>query len=47
MKSLVRTVVLLVILGVAGFIGLLYLDQTVAPQVQPVEKTISNENFAR
>ncbi|MEQ9518914.1 MAG: hypothetical protein RLN89_05680 [Parvibaculum sp.] len=46
MKSLVRTFVLLVILGVVGFAGLLYLDQAVAPQVQPVEKTISHENFA-
>lgn len=47
MKSFVRGLVVLAILGAAGFVGIVYLAQAVQPQSAPVEKTISNDNFSR
>ncbi len=47
MKSFVRALVVLVILGAAGFVGIVYLAQAVEPQSAPVEKTISNDSFPR
>lgn len=47
MKSFVRGLVVLAILGGAGFVGIVYLAQAVEPQSAPVEKTISNDRFPR
>jgi|GEM_PF-2690757 len=47
MKSFVRGLVILAVLGVAGFVGVVYLAQAVEPQSAPVEKTISNDSFPR
>ncbi len=47
MKSFVRGLVVLGILGGAGFVGIVYLAQAVEPQSAPVEKTISNDAFSR
>lgn len=47
MKSFVRGLVVLGILGGAGFVGIVYLAQSVEPQSAPVEKTISNDAFSR
>ena len=47
MKSFVRGLVVLAILGAAGFVGIVYLAQAVEPQSAPVEKTISNDRFPR
>jgi hypothetical protein len=47
MKGFIRGLVVLAVLGGAGFIGIVYLAQSTAPTSAPVEKSISNDTFPR
>lgn len=47
MKNAVRILVVLIVLGAAGFGGIFYLAQAVEPSVGVVEKVLPDDNFPR
>ncbi|MEQ9145688.1 MAG: hypothetical protein RLO08_15175 [Parvibaculaceae bacterium] len=47
MNSFIRGLMVLAVLGAAGFAGVVYLAQSVEPTSAPIEKTISNDTFPR